>query len=69
MYEMFYLSGDEDTGVNLYCRKCNHRGRPVAYYVGIAPAWHDDSEIVEVYTLADLLEAAHTHAARNTHIV
>lgn len=33
----YYLLGDEDAGVGLFCRDCDTGGIPVIYYGGVHP--------------------------------
>lgn len=59
----FYLSGDENCGVSLYCRDCWDDGRPLAYYdtSGSKQPYTDDVLVENVTTISRLLNVATRH--------
>jgi hypothetical protein len=60
----FYLLGDEDGGVGLYCRTCAHAGRPVAYddHGGVPYGLVEGGpDVDDASTIAELLQAAVDH--------
>lgn len=59
----FYLSGDEDCGVSLYCRDCWDGGRPIAYYDSTRanPPYWDDERVENVTTISQLVTVAQRH--------
>lgn len=59
----FWLAGDEDTGVGLNCRDCDRGGAPVAYLVGISSGYPEGSDVVNVKTIAALLDEGVRHLA------
>lgn len=60
--DRFYLSGDENCGVSLYCRDCWDGGRPLAYYDphGSSP-YTGDALVENVTTISQLLNVATRH--------
>jgi len=51
----YYLVGDEDGGVGLYCRTCDHGGRPLAYYISGYPDGHPDPAVPSTRSVDELL--------------
>ena len=58
-----YLVGGEDGDVGLFCRLCDHGGRPIASLtsVGEQPVWADNDDVTDVTTLSALVEAGRKH--------
>ena len=60
-----YVLGDEDSGVGLYCKICDHQGLPIAYLPGpVSSLWSDDPRVVGVETLTSLVKAGTEHLYR-----
>lgn len=59
----FYLSGDENCGVSLYCRDCWDEGLPLAYYDSNNgnPPYRDDELVENVTTISGVLMVARRH--------
>lgn len=63
-FENYRLSGDEDCGVSLHCRRdgCWDGGRPLAYYDGgNGPIYVDDPAVENVISITALLVVADKH--------
>lgn len=59
--QRFYLMGDEDSGVGLWCRNCHHNGRPIAYLGGLGAYEH--LKVKTAPNVAALLAEAAEHLA------
>jgi hypothetical protein len=60
--QRFYLLGDEDCGVSLYCRECPDGGRPLAYHSTSEPnAYQGDPKVAKPSTIAALFGEAANH--------
>ena len=63
-----YLVGGEDGDVGLFCRLCDHGGRPIASLtsVGEQPVWSDNNDVANVTTMSALMEAGRKHGYTHT---
>lgn len=63
----FYMLGDTDCGVSLYCRPCWDGGRPIAYY-STEPETNPylgDNRVAKPATIPALIASAAQHRAEH----
>lgn len=56
-----YLTGDEDGGAGLNCRRCDRAGLPLAYYDTAGSNPYADQGVVACQTVDQLLHQMRVH--------
>jgi hypothetical protein len=59
--DLLTLSGDEDTGVGINCRRCDRGGLPIAYYIGIDDTPYADTDVFVTKSMIELIGAGINH--------
>lgn len=62
--DILTLSGDEDTGVGISCRRCDRGGLPLAYYVGIDDKAYANTDVFVTESIIDLVAFGLNHVIK-----